>query len=613
MRKVHTRLMNVSLALEESRAYWENVPPKEDQRTMPPEGDQLTIRPEIAPDRLPLAAFEQRWFGNKSLTRVRRLLRTFDSRFGAFPRALAVLRRWRPRDPATRRNVCHWHTQLSDPLYRAFTSDFLEQRRCLRDPSVDPDVTARWIDRRTAGKWAPSARRRMGLVAEHELKLELDGGLKALEAKAEEVLGMPWSDANQDELAEEHFSELMHALNPERYIEPMSWFDSHVGMATGAGSSVEETTRDVARMLEQRAPGKTLFLVVDEVSQYIHHNESRMLKLQSFVSDLGQKLKGRVWLLATGQQKLEDSEDESNIGKLKDRFPPRLRVHLAPTNIRDVVHKRLLKKDPAKVQVLRDLFQQHRPDLKLYGYAGDSITEEDFVEVYPMLPGHIDLLMRMTTVLRTRSTRVKGDDYAIRGLLQLLGEMFRQQQLGEQELGALVTLDGIYEIQHTALDVDTQSSLTRVFSDQALAGDELALTAAKAVALLELIQEQTPTTSTLISQCLYARLGQGDREPRIRQALERLCDRGHLTCSEKLGFQLQSSAGQEWQRERDKRAVVSAELSRLVAEILGELAGNLDLPRLVTTTGRRRGKRYRLTAGGVRHCEQLIPKLPVVP
>ncbi len=445
------------------------------------------------------------------------------------------------------------------------------------------------------------------LVAEHELKLELDGGWPDLEARAEEVLGIPWADAKQDELAEEHFSQLMHALRPERYIEPMSWFDSHVGMATGAGSSVEETTRDVARMLELRAPGKTLFLVVDEVSQYIHHNESRMLKLQSFVSDLGQKLKGRVWLLATGQQKLEDSEDESNIGKLKDRFPPRLRVHLAPTNIRDVVHKRLLRKDsvkdPTKVQALRDLFQQHRPDLKLYAYACEQVTEEDFVEVYPMLPGHVDLLMQMTSVLRTRSTRVKGDDYAIRGLLQLLGEMFRQQRLGEQELGALVTLEGIFEIQQTALDVDTQNSLTRVLSDEALAGDELALKAAKAVALLGLIQEQTPTTSTLISQCLYARLGQGDLEPPLRQALERLQDRGHVTYSEKLGYQLQSSAGQEWQRERDARAVVRDELSQLVAEKLGELAGNLDLPRLA-------GKSFPWAAlysdGAQRHDERLL-------
>ena len=82
-------------------------------------------------------------------------------------------------------------------------------------------------------------------------------------------------------------------------------------------------------------------------------------------------------------------------------------VHLSTTNIRDVVHKRLLKKKPEAQTTLRALFQKHRGDLKLYGYACEEITEEDFVEVYPMLPGHIDLLMQITSNLRSRSTRAR--------------------------------------------------------------------------------------------------------------------------------------------------------------------------------------------------------------
>ncbi len=419
-------------------------------------------------------------------------------------------------------------------------------------------------------------------VADHELKLELDGKWEEFLNCAEQSLGEPWSKTKRDQLAEESFSEVMHNMNPSRYIDPMSWFDSRAGVQTGIGTSVDETATAIINMLKLRAPGKTLFVVVDEVSQYIYQNNSRMLKLQSFVSALGQKLKGQVWLLATGQQKLEDSDDESNIGKLKDRFPPKLRVHLAPTNIRDVVHKRLLKKAASKEPELRNLFQQHRSNLKLYGYQCDAITEEDFVEVYPMLPGYVDLLMQITSNLRTRSSRAKGDDHAIRGLLQLLGELFREQKLGEKPIGDLVTLENIYAVQQSALDADVQNTLARLFNHEKVVNDDLTIKVAKAVSLLELIQEQEPTTSTLVSQCLYSRLGMGNQETEITQSLEKLRDLGLLSYSDKLGYKIQSSAGQEWQRDRDQYSVIPDAITIIVAEKLKTLLGGVKRPNYKT-------------------------------
>lgn len=411
------------------------------------------------------------------------------------------------------------------------------------------------------------------LVADFELKLERDGEWEAFLATASKTLGKRWQVAKEEEQADDHFSHVIHVMKPERYPEPTSWIDSRAGSRTGAGTSVREAVDAIEAMLDIREAGRALFIVVDEVSQYVQMDESRMLKLQSLVSDLGQRMKGRVWLFATGQQKLEDSIDASNIGKLKDRFPPHLRVHLGTTNIRDVVHKRLLKKKASQEPVLRDLFQKHRGDLKLYGYACEDITEEDFVEVYPMLPGHVDLLMQVTSSLRTRSTRVQGDDHAIRGLLQLLGELFREQKLADGEVGSLVTLDAMFDVQHSALDADVQTTLSRIWNDAQVREDELAQKVAKAVALLELIQEQTPTTPTLVAQCIYARLGEGNRVQAVTDALEKLKHLSLLSYSEKHGYKIQSSAGQEWQRERDDLGVTQEQISTLVAQAIKSLVG----------------------------------------
>lgn len=417
------------------------------------------------------------------------------------------------------------------------------------------------------------------LVADFELRLEGDGEWDAFRRTAREVLGREWSEAKEEEQAEDHFSHVIHVMKPDRYEAPTSWIDTRAGSRTGANTSVREVVEAIDAMLNIRAAGKSLFIVVDEVSQYVHQDEGRMLKLQSFVSELGQRLHGRVWLLATGQQKLEDQAEANNLAKLKDRFPAHLRVHLGVTNIRDVVHKRLLKQRPGTEGVLRDLFQKHRGDLKLYGYACEEITEEDFVEVYPMLPGHIDLLMQITSNLRTRSTRVQGDDHAIRGLLQLLGELFREQRLADGEVGSLVTLDAIFEVQYSALDADIQTTLARIFSDARVREDALALRAARAVALLELIQEQTPTTPELVAQCLYAQLGEGNRVAAVNEALEKLRSLSLLSYSEKQGFKVQSSAGQEWQRERDDLGVAQEQISRIVQDALKSLVGSQDRPR----------------------------------
>lgn len=414
------------------------------------------------------------------------------------------------------------------------------------------------------------------LVAEHELKLERDGEWERFIHIAEKTLDKPWSAAKNDEQADDHFSHVLHVMFPDRYRDPTSWIDSRAGARTGAGTSVREAVEAIEAMLSCRAPGKTLFFVVDEVSQYVHQDESRMLKLQSFVSEVGQRLKGAVWLFATGQQKLEEQSESNNIGKLKDRFPPSLRVHLTTTNIRDVVHKRLLKKKPEMEGALREVFHRHRGDLKLHGYACEEITEEDFVEVYPMLPEHVELLMQITSNLRTSSTRTQGDDYAIRGLLQLLGELFREQKLAEKDVGDLVTLDAIFEVQHSALNADVQTTLTRIANHPEVRDDALTQRVAKAVSLLELIQEQTPTMPPLVAQCLYARLGEGNQVQAVSDALDKLRQLGLLSYSEKQGYKIQSSAGQEWQRERDATGVTQEQISKIVQEALKNLVGSMQ-------------------------------------
>ena len=133
---IRTRILRVTLAVDEARSYWERVDPS-----------------------VPLAsragrAFEERWFGGKSLERVRFLISTFGERFDPFPGALEALRRFVGADPITRQIICHFHVQLSDPIYRAFTGRYLIKRRGLRSPTVDRDAALRWLRDEYPDRWS---------------------------------------------------------------------------------------------------------------------------------------------------------------------------------------------------------------------------------------------------------------------------------------------------------------------------------------------------------------------------------------------------------------------------------------------------------------------------
>jgi len=145
----HTRLLRTSLALEESRAYWEH------------------FRIDIPREQRAVIAFEERWFGSKSMARVRTLLVEFSHRFEAYPISLVVLKHWQPNDPTTRQNICHWHMQMSDPIYRNFTGVFLGQRRLQPNSDIDRDVVARWVTQQLESEWSAATTFRMatGLIA----------------------------------------------------------------------------------------------------------------------------------------------------------------------------------------------------------------------------------------------------------------------------------------------------------------------------------------------------------------------------------------------------------------------------------------------------------------
>jgi hypothetical protein len=136
--RLHTRVLKCTLESANSSIFWAESAPEQPMKAE--------------------AAFEAGWFGHRSLSRLRELLTNLRARYEAFPSALQVLHRWQRMGGDTQRLICHWHLQLSDPLYRQFSGDFLPDRLLQGQPTISKQQVVTWLGDAGGGRWSGSTR-----------------------------------------------------------------------------------------------------------------------------------------------------------------------------------------------------------------------------------------------------------------------------------------------------------------------------------------------------------------------------------------------------------------------------------------------------------------------
>ena len=57
--------------------------------------------------------------------------------------------------------ICHWHMQLTDPLYRAFSGDFLVSRHGAFRPEIHRNTVITWVSDQCPGRWTIPSRQKL--------------------------------------------------------------------------------------------------------------------------------------------------------------------------------------------------------------------------------------------------------------------------------------------------------------------------------------------------------------------------------------------------------------------------------------------------------------------
>ena len=250
-------------------------------------------------------------------------------------------------------------------------------------------------------------------LSELEITLEETGQLDDFKAKYQEIFNKEWDLGKRlFVIAVQQASRVMHEMDPVTYPTADSWRES-------AMTRADITPGDLAmrgmKLMNRRCPGKTLLFVVDEVGQFVARDVQKMLDLQAVVQNLGRTGRGKMWIVVTSQEKLTElvaglDDKRVELARLMDRFP--LQVHLEPADIAEVTSKRVLSKNAQAEKTLRELFTQHRgrltdstrltADIKL-----PELATESFVDLYPLLPYQIDLIIQVVSGLRIQGGATK--------------------------------------------------------------------------------------------------------------------------------------------------------------------------------------------------------------
>lgn len=400
-------------------------------------------------------------------------------------------------------------------------------------------------------------------VAELERMLEKDGKLAAFAKRAKEELeGTEWSEAhNQPLVANQIAATLANEFYPTLFKTPGAFGDLTLHVQKPESQRVKEML-DLIRL---KSGKKTILFIIDEAGQYVSAKEALVLNLDGLAKNLKQLGEGNAWIFATAQQTLTDDNPVAAINspslyKLKDRFP--IGVHLEASDIKEICHKRLLTKSAAGEKQLGDLYESHGASLRTAtqltsaGVYGSELNKKVFVDLYPFLPAHFEILLQLLGRLAK-----KTGGLGLRSAIKVIQEVLIERASGlaplvDSPVGKLATTVTFYD----SLQRDIQKSYPHVVEGvervgQRLPGDALAMAVAKSVAILQIL-ENLPVTAANVAALMQPDVTSLSQKDDVAKAIDRMLADTLIPLDEKDGrYRFLTQAAVSLQKKFDETAL----------------------------------------------------------
>ena len=283
-----------------------------------------------------------------------------------------------------------------------------------------------------------------------------DRGLtQEFRAAFERINGEPWVDARaeydffSDDLIDAlEQAGVMSRAEAERWLEDPSGSDMSIEALT-------DQIRDYANAQAEAHGGNfRLLFMADEIGQYIGSDSNLMLNLQTIVEELGTKCAGRVWVMVTSQEAIDEVTKVvgQDFSKIQGRFNTRL--SLSSSSADEVIKRRILEKnEPAAdllraqyaetSSVLKNLFTFEKSTADLIGYA----DEGEFVQTFPFASYQFRLMQSVMSAIRNHGSTGKHLSSGERSMLS--GFQETAQRVEGRDENALVPFWMFYDAVQT--------------------------------------------------------------------------------------------------------------------------------------------------------------------
>ena len=206
-----------------------------------------------------------------------------------------------------------------------------------------------------------------------------------------------------------------------------------------------------------------------------------------------------------------------------DRFPSQ--VHLEPSDISEVTSRRVLAKNAAAQAELGKLFDEHRGRLTDHTRLTADIrlpelSRQGFIDLYPLLPYQVDLIIQVVSGLRTQGGASKHVGGANRTVIKIAHELLVHDEtsLGDQEVGQLARLDQIYDLVQSNIASEVRGKINQISKQ---VDHPMAQPVAKVICLLQFVKSVHRTPEN-IAAALYPALGAPSVMEPVKEALKAL-------------------------------------------------------------------------------------------